>query len=133
MARPPIPGYPTGHRDPRIAPDSDPPVVEQASNHRASSAELAEFQQTVHVQHRGFRATVPAVVVTALITAGSAWLLRPSAVPELPPGCLTKQQFDESNRVRDEQMARRFDAIETDTSYLKITVRLVQDRLPPQK
>lgn len=114
-------------------PEKRVPVVESEPPERPSRVEQEEFRQAVHVQHKGFTAQIPAVVVTALITAVSAYLLRPQPAPAVPVECLTKLQFDESQRVRDEQISRRFDSLETDMSYVKITVRLVQDRLPAQK
>jgi len=91
----------------------------------------AEIAKTFH----GQRVSVPVILLTTLITAGASVLGTYFATrhPEPPVdplnGCLTKAQFDESMRTRDEQINRRFDTIETDTSYLKVTVRLVQDRV----
>lgn len=108
----------------RSRPEVDPEVL--------SDADVAK---TFH----GQRVSVPVILLTTLITAGASVLgtyfatRAPVAAPAPTAGCLTKDAFDESMRTRDEQTARRFDALETDMSYVKVTVRLVQDRLPPQK
>lgn len=91
--------------------------------------------QVVKSFHSSQRMTVPVVVVTTLIATAGGVLTGyfSHRDPVTPAGVLTKDQFDESMRERDERLSRRLDTIETDTSYLKVTLRLVQDRLPPQK
>jgi hypothetical protein len=108
-------------------------ATEADEGERPSRVEREAFAGAVRIQHKGFRAHVPAVVVTALVTAVSAYLLKPKDEPALPVQCLTKDQFDQSMRERDDRLARRLDTIETNVSYLTVAVRLVQDRLPPQK
>jgi hypothetical protein len=127
MPRDPIPGYPRGNKDPRLDPSEPPPKPV-----RESMSEK-EFAEAVHIQHSGFRAQIPAVVVAALITAIGTYFATVASKHDDTQtqiaSCLTKAQFDEAMRVQTEQYNRRFDVIETDTSYLKITVRLVQDKL----
>lgn len=80
--------------------------------------------------------TVPVIIVTTAITAFASVLgtwLATRHEPSTSVRGLTKDEFEESMRARDERLGRRLDSIETDTSYLKVTLRLVQDRLPPQK
>lgn len=82
------------------------------------------------------RFTGPGWVFLALLVLASLltniYLASKRPEPVLPPGMLTKDQFDGSMRERDERLNRRLDAMETDISYLRVTTRLVQDRLPPR-
>jgi hypothetical protein len=99
----------------------------------------AEFAEAVHIQsnHQGFRAQIPTAIISALITAVGTYFATAASKgqsasevqAQIAASCLTKAQFDDAMRVQTEQTNRRFDVIETDTSYLKITVRLVQDKV----
>ncbi len=134
MPKDPIPGYPRGNKDPRVDPSDPPPKPSKSMSEK-------EFAEAVRVEHNGFRAVIPTAIVSALITAIGTYFATvaakgPSASDvqqQMATNCLTKAQFDDAMRVQNEQYNRRFDVIETDTSYLKITVRLVQDKLNAAK
>jgi hypothetical protein len=137
---PGIPGTrlpPAAAKRPRI---SNPPPAEAAVQIEEADdrPSVVEFQRAVHAQYGNAQFHGPAwVLIAVLLVAALAVIVyllatRPSA-PTAANQCLTKDQFEASMRERDERTSRRFDTLETDTSYLKVALRLVQDRLPPQK
>jgi hypothetical protein len=102
---------------------------------RPSRVEQEEFGRAVHAKYGKASFSGPAWVFLALLGVGllgvNIYLFarRPEAPPQSAQ-CLTKDQFEESMRIRDERTSRRFDTLETDTSYLKVALRLLQDRQP---
>ena len=113
------------------------PPPKPAREESPSFAEAAEFNQAVHAKYGkgSFSGPAWAFLVGLLLIACVAIIYLATRKQEVAPSaqCLTKDQFDASMRERDERVSRRFDTLETDTSYLKVALRLVQDRLPPTK
>lgn len=98
---------------------------------------VVEFQREVRAKYGKASFSGPAWAFLALLVVGLLGvviylLARRPETPAQSAQCLTKEQFDESMRIRDERLARRFDTLETDTSYLKVALRLLQDRQPPK-
>jgi hypothetical protein len=111
--------------------DSEPPESE------ADRQSLVDFNEAVHarVGKASFHGPAWALLVTLFVgmLGGIVYLATRHQEQQMPAQCLTKDDFERSMRDRDERLARRLDTLETDTSYLKVAVRLVQDRLPPSK
>jgi hypothetical protein len=78
----PIPGYPRANKDPRTAPDSDPPRVEPV-NVRSSRADVEEFTHNVHAKYGKASFSGPAwvflvVACLGIGAAGSYYVIRNS-------------------------------------------------------
>lgn len=121
---------------PRDRQPSRPETVEvEMADDRPS---VVEFQRAVHAKYGKASFSGPAWVFLILAVFGALGVIiyqlarRPEASAQSMQ-CLTKDQFDESMRIRDERTSRRFDTLETDTSYLKVALRLLQDRQLPAK
>lgn len=127
MSPPHVPGVPGTRLPPPKPPREESP----------SLVEAAEFNRDVHANYgkASFKGPAWAFLVGLLLLSCGAivYLATRKQETATPTQCLTKDQFDASMRERDERVSRRFDTLETDTSYLKVALRLVQDRLPPTK